>query len=88
MQQTSGLLIHLDVNVSGTPGAHVAVEQTLLERGDVFLGERAGGYWPAVLEAPTGRRSVDAVRALERLDGIAKVDVVFISTDEQKGKTT
>ncbi|MFT7076002.1 MAG: hypothetical protein ACJA0P_002016 [Planctomycetota bacterium] len=88
MQQTSGLLIHLDVSLAGTPGADVAVERTLLARGDVALGERNGGYWPAVLEAPTGRRSVDVVRELERVDGIAKVDVVFISTDEPSGKTT
>lgn len=79
--QTSGLLIHVDAS-----GMLSRVEELLRSRTDLILGERTGGYWPVVLEASSERGSKDAVRALERVDGIGRVDVVFISTDESTGE--
>ena len=70
--QTSGLLIHL------TAEAPDATEARLGARDGLVLGERVERALPAVLEAEDGRASAAAVRALEGVDGVGRVDVVFI----------
>ncbi len=79
--QTSGLLIHLSPQASDG-----AISEELGAQEGLVLGERDGRLWPAVLEAPTSRASIDAVRSLERLQGIGKVDVVFVGTDDREGE--
>ena len=73
--QTSGLVIHL-------AGAHDSPVPELRLAG-LTLGERVDRRLPAVLEAEDDRASIEAVRALESDPAIARVDVVFVGTDER-----
>ena len=78
MSQVSGLVIRLS---GSRPFASVRESLGFVE--GLELGDAPDvANLPAVLEAPTAARSEDRVRDLEAVDGVARVDVVFVSCEE------
>ena len=80
--QVSGLVLHVTRDAEAASAALAAA--TSAER--LELGPAPSpGRVPAVLEAESGRAGKDAVRRLEQIDGIERVEVAFVGFDPDVG---
>ena len=78
MSQVSGLVVHF-----ASPRHLDAVQETLRLRSSFELGDATcGAGLPVVLEAPDSKESKRQLEWLEGMDGVSRVDVVFVTCDE------
>jgi len=74
-----GVVLVLD---DPAPATRRAVGAALAQAPDLGLGEPAEARWPAVLEANDEATAESRIHELQRIDGIAAVDVVYADFED------